>query len=246
MTTDKGAIVVGGGRGMGAAVTRALLDRDFAVAVLDVDEAAAHGALGAGRGCAVVCNAVDEASVHAAVERGAANLPPIRALVTVVGGSSAWERRLVGEVDLATWNEIVTFNLTTMFLAVTAVVPHLRRAGGGSIVAFSSGAGRTGYPVGLASYAAAKAGVCGYARALAWELGPDHIRVNTVSPGVVVTERVAALPNREARLRPLRERQAITDEVLPDDVAAVVAFLASDESRAVTGRDIPVDNGWLP
>ena len=83
-------------------------------------------------------------------------------------------------------------------------------------------------------------------RALAWELGADGIRVNTVSPGVVVTERIAALPNREERLRPLRERQAIPGEILPDDVASVVAFLASDAARAVTGRDIPVDNGWLP
>lgn len=245
------AVVVGGGAGIGAATTRALHRDGWHVGVLDVDAGAASTALAGGAGVALKCDALDEASIAKCfAEISARSGGHIEALVTVVGGSSAPAAgKLIEELDRTAWDAVLAFNATSAFLAVRAVLPEMKRNGRGAIVTIASGTARRGQPLFLTAYAAAKSAVQGLARALALELGPSGIRINSVSPGIVMTERIL----RTVPAAELEERTAkiVHDTALgrlttADDVGAVCAFLVSDAARGITGRDIPVDSGWLP
>jgi (+)-trans-carveol dehydrogenase len=159
------------------------------------------------------------------------------------------------ELSRAAWQDVIDVNLTGVWNTTSVATPHLRAAGGGSIVITSSGAGLAGLPNG-AHYAAAKHGLVGLMRTLAMELGRDGIRVNSVHPAQVDTpmiqnETMYALFDRA---RPTRERFEEVSRrmnllpvpwVEPGDVANAVLFLLSDEARYVTGVPLPVDAGAL-
>jgi NAD(P)-dependent dehydrogenase (short-subunit alcohol dehydrogenase family) len=147
------------------------------------------------------------------------------------------------QVTPAYWADRMAINERPAFFAIQAVVPGMRRLGGGAIVNFGSTGWQTKaseYPC----YAIAKSAVNGLTRGLAGSLGKDRIRVNTVSPGWVMTQRQIEkwlTPEGEAAIA---RNQCLPDRLQPDDVARLVLFLASDDARMCTAQEFKVDAGW--
>lgn len=167
-------------------------------------------------------------------------------LVNCAGGVLGQVGRPVERVSPDDFEAIVRVNLTAAFLTARAAVPGMKRAGRGRIVNISSGAGITFSKTGIQAYAAAKAGLLGLTRQLAHELGPFGITVNAVAPGFVRsnpdTERQWERYGTEGQAA-LVEGIALRRLGTPDDIAAAVAFLASDEAGWITGQTLPVDGG---
>jgi NAD(P)-dependent dehydrogenase (short-subunit alcohol dehydrogenase family) len=147
------------------------------------------------------------------------------------------------EVTPEYWDERMAINQRPAFFAIQAVVPGMKRVGGGSIINIGSTGWQTksgGYP----AYATAKSSVNGLTRGLARELGASCIRINVVSPGWVMTERQITMWLDAAGEAELARAQCLPDKVWPEDVAAMVVYLASDQARAITAQEFVVDAGW--
>ena len=145
------------------------------------------------------------------------------------------------DVSAKDWDDLFAGNLRGYFLTCREASPHLAK--GASVINFSS-ITRFNGPEEMSTYVATKAGAIGLSRSLARELGSRRIRVNTISPGWIMTDRQLDEHVTPAIKRELRKIQCIPDLNQPDEVADVALFLASDASRAVTGQDILVDRGW--
>jgi SDR family mycofactocin-dependent oxidoreductase len=187
----------------------------------------------------------DLAALQAAVETGVAQLGRLDVVCANAGICTvqAWD-----EVTPAVWQDTLDTNLTGVWNTMVAAAPHLIAAGGGSIICTSSTAGIKGLPY-LAPYVAAKHGVVGIARTMANELAQHHIRVNTVHPTGVDTPMVAGLGGlepllgRDPNLGPIFMNTLPVETVDARDISNAVLFLASDESRYVTGLEFTVDAG---
>lgn len=233
------AIVTGAGRGIGRAVARKLTEEGASVAVADIDGAAAgRAAAELDRAVALEVDVTDESSVAEMVERVRSQHGQIDVLVNNVGAfpSTPWE-----ELDLATWRRTIALNLDSVFLCCRAVSPVMRGAGYGRIVNLASDTILAGTRD-LAAYVAAKGGVFAFTRALASELGPYGITVNSVAPGLTATEAVLGTEH-EQYLERTRTLQAIPRTGLPQDIAPVVAFLASEEAGWVTSSLVVANGG---
>ena len=142
------------------------------------------------------------------------------------------------------WDERMAVNLRHAYFAIQAVAPGMKKAGGGSIVNFSSVSYHTMTPR-LSVYQAAKAAVIGMTRGLARDLGPDGIRLNAITPGWIMTQRQIDLwltPESEADLM---KAQVLKEKVYPADIARMALFLASDDSRLISAQDFVVDGGRM-
>jgi NAD(P)-dependent dehydrogenase (short-subunit alcohol dehydrogenase family) len=164
-----------------------------------------------------------------------------------VGGTpfSRGNFKLQVETAVAFWRKVMAINLDAHLLGARAIVPLMRKAGGGSIVAIGSDAvGMVTPPgMGLSHYMASKMGVIGLVRALANELAADNIIVNAVHPGITDTEGASGMPNEQKAQ--VYMQQAIKRLGAPADIAGPVAFLTSDDARFVTGQTLVVDGGWM-
>jgi len=246
MAQDEVALVTGGGRGIGLAAARRLLHDGFRVADIEVNEKAldaARAAIGQNesRFLALVGSVVDSEAMSSAVERitqqwGRLDVLVNNAAVNRPGGLST-------QVE-SDWDAVLSVNLKGPFIASRAVAETMKAQGSGSIVNIGSigAAGLGASP----AYAASKAGLIGLTKQMAYELGPSGIRVNLVAPGVTTTDWV------ERNLGPERIQSAEKAAPLrrvgsPEDIAAVIAFLASSDSRHVTGQVISASGGaWMP
>jgi NAD(P)-dependent dehydrogenase (short-subunit alcohol dehydrogenase family) len=152
------------------------------------------------------------------------------------------DRHGLEDITPAYWDERMAVNLRHMLFAAKAAAPGMKQRGGGAIINFGSISWHLGLP-GLLLYETAKAGIEGMTRALARELGPDNIRVTAVIPGNVKTPRQAKwyTPEGEAEIV---EKQCLKARILPDHVASLVLFLASDDGRMCTGHGYWIDAGW--
>jgi 2-hydroxycyclohexanecarboxyl-CoA dehydrogenase len=218
----------------------------WAVALLDVNaEQAALGAADIAQEfavpvCGIGADVTDESSIDAAVGAVERDLPPIRALFNIAGVTSP--TRFL-QTSLAEWEHVMRINATGTYIVTKRVAPQLVAARTGRIVNMSSvSAQRGGGVFGGVPYSAAKAAILGFTRALARELAPAGVTVNAVTPGVISTDIRAALttPEREASLAadvPLG-RQGTADEV-----AALFAFLASDDAAYLTGVTYDINGG---
>lgn len=167
--------------------------------------------------------------------------PGRRGLDILVNNAACDPRIELARTTAAAWDQLMAINLRAHFLTCREAAPRMRR--GSAIVNFSS---ITFYnsPPRMTAYVASKAGIIGFTRSLARELGPRGIRVNVVSPGWTMTRRqLREYVDAEAR-RLIRRSQCIPDLLQPEDIADVVLFLASDASRALTGQELLADRGW--
>ena len=235
------AIVTGAGSGVGRAVARRLATEGAAVACLDlVPEAAERTAAEiAGRASAHRVDVADPVSVRAAVAAAAEALGRPSVLVNSAGtGKFAHSH----EMPYEDWARIIGVNLTGTFLMCQAVLPHLFE-GGGNIVNIASNAGLMGQPF-SAAYCASKGGVVQLTRALADEYLRKRVRVNAVAPGGVDTpmQKSFDLPPG-ANPKAIMKLMTPLGMCSPDEVAALVAFIASEEGRYMTGAIVPMDGG---
>jgi NAD(P)-dependent dehydrogenase (short-subunit alcohol dehydrogenase family) len=189
----------------------------------------------------IPCDLRDIAALRAAVARVEARWGAVRVLVN---NAAHDERHAIEAVTPEYWDDRFAVNLRHQFFAAQAVAPGMAAAGGGSIVNFGSTSWMVGQG-GMPAYLSAKAAVAGLTRALARDLGPRGIRVNAVVPGWIMTERQIALWLTPEGEEELMRRQCLKRKLVPEDIARVVCFLASDESGACTSQSYVVDGGWV-
>ena len=238
----KVALVTGGGSGIGRACVARLVADGARVAVADVrpeaaeDVAAEHG----DAAIALVADVTDEEQVAAMIDRVVAELGRLDVAVNNagVGGFAP-----IVDHPLELWRTIHALCLEAVFTCVKHEGRVMVEQGdGGSIVNIAS-MNATQPAQGMAAYCSAKAGVAMLSQVAAMELGPHRIRVNAVAPGLIETPLAAGLHQNEAILADFQENQPIPGLGQPDDVAAVVAFLASDDARLMNGDLVAVDGG---
>lgn len=231
-------LVTGGGSGIGAAVCRRFAESGAAVAVLDRKASSASAVAEEIGGVAVVADVADPAAVTAAVDEAAAALGGLGVVVSNAGVGN-W-KPLVAYTD-AEWRLLLDVNLSGAFYVLRAAVPHLRAAGGGSIVHVGSLNAYRAVP-GEGPYSAAKAGLANLTKTAALELAPA-IRVNCVSPGVVDTPLTAPITGSPSLLGAVVGAIPAGRVATAEEVADVVAFLASDAAGFITGQDVVIDGG---
>ena len=221
---DGVALVTGASRGIGRAVALRFASAGRPVGLLarstgDLDEVAARITQRGGKATAVTCDVADPDQIIAAVQRVRETLGPVRVLVNNAG---VFLDRPMPEITLADWRRLLQVNLTSAFVATQAVWPDMVATGGGIIVNVASKAGLQGYR-GQSAYCASKAGMLGWARALALEGRAHHVRVHNVCPGGVDTELIAGTP--------LADRLAGQVMLEASDVAEVVQFCVSQPAN---------------
>ena len=239
--------VSGGGSGIGASIVEHFAGQGAKVGFVDIDESASQGlveklaAVGYPPPLFAKCDVRDIAAYQAAIGAVAAKFGPITVLVN---NAARDDRHVIAEVTPDFWDERIAVNLRHQYFAIQAVAPGMKKAGGGSIVNFSSVSYHTMTPQ-LSVYQAAKAAVIGMTRGLARDLGPDGIRLNTITPGWIMTQRQIDLwltPEAEAALM---VAQCLKEKVYPPDIARMVLWLAADDSRLVTAQNFVVDGGRM-
>jgi 3-oxoacyl-[acyl-carrier protein] reductase len=240
------AIVTGAARGIGAGTARRLASEGAAVAVLDLDQdAAAKSAAGvdAEKAIGVACNVADAASVQAAVDAVVEQLGKVDVLVNNAGVT---RDNLLFKMSEDDWDMVMNVHLRGSFLMSRAVQKHMVAQKYGKILNLSSVSALGNR--GQANYSAAKMGLQGFTRTLALELGPFGINVNAVAPGFIVTDMTDDTARRVG-VEPEDYRKAAAEVTpvrrvgQPEDIAAAVAFLCSDEASYITGQTLYVDGG---
>jgi 3-oxoacyl-[acyl-carrier protein] reductase len=248
---NKSAIVTGAANGIGRAIAMRLAEEGARQVLVDIDTAGLESVVAeiartGGEVHAVTADVTEEAPATAAVRGAIEKFGALDILVNNVGGG---RNGRIWEITPEDWDYVLKLNLRSVFLCTRIAAPHMMERGSGRIICMSSGA-REGTPwsaldSGAAAYSAAKAGVHGFIRDMALELGPHNVRVNAVAPGPVSTERAFGYldelnrrfeysPNRMTPLRRMAEPREIADAVL---------FLASDESSYITGVTLHVAGG---
>jgi NAD(P)-dependent dehydrogenase (short-subunit alcohol dehydrogenase family) len=242
---EKVAVVTGAGQGLGEAIARRLAAEGAAVAVVDVEGGLADGVAreleaAGSRAVAVRADVTDRASVRAMVEEVGRRIGEPDILVNNAGGFP--KLRTLLEIEEEEWDAIIALNLKSAYLCSRAVLPGMIARRRGRIVSLSSPAARSLTNFSATHYAAAKAGILGFTRHLAYEVGQYGITVNAIAPGTTLTGRVrrARTPEDQARIASLIPLGRLG---LPEDTAGAAAFLASDDAAYITGITLDVNGG---
>ncbi|MEU5995722.1 3-oxoacyl-ACP reductase FabG [Spirillospora sp. NPDC047418] len=248
MTDTRVAIVTGAARGIGAATAVRLAREGFAVAVCDLDEAACAGTVGTiaqagGTALAVGVDVADSAAVSAAVARVAAELGPP---VVLVNNAGITRDNLLFKMSDDDWDSVMSVHLRGSFLMSRAAQEHMTKAGWGRIVNLSSVSALGNR--GQVNYSAAKAGLQGFTKTLAIELGKFGVTANAIAPGFIATEMTAATAARvgvdfEDFKAAAAKEIPVRRVGLPEDIAGTVAFLVGDDASFVSGQVIYVAGG---
>ncbi len=241
--TRASVFITGGGSGIGAALTEGFLRQGAQVAFVQRSDATAFveemtGATG-NTPLFLPCDITDNAALRSAVSAAAERHGPVTVLVNNAAND---QRHDPLSVDEAFWDWSQAINLKSYFFACQAVIPGMQKAGGGSIVNFTS----ISYMMGNAGYTAyttANSGINGMTRSLAREFGPDGVRVNAIAPGWVQTQKQKDLWVTPEALKAHLERQCLQDPLEPMDLVGPTLFLASTAAGAITGQALVVDGG---
>lgn len=246
MSKDRGsspriAVVTGGARGIGASIAVRLAQDGHEIAVLDLDANACAETVKAieragRRGVAVSADVADEASVQRAI---ASVVEALGAPTIAVNNAGVLRDRTIGKMSVDDWDTVMDVNLRGAFLVSREVQSHMRNAGWGRIVSMSSTAALGN--LGEANYAAAKAGIQGFTKTLAIELGRYGITANAVAPGFIETAMTAEVAARVGISFDEMKQQALRDNVVgrigqPSDIANAVSFFVDERSGFVTGQ----------
>ena len=244
---NRSVFVTGGGSGIGAAIVTAFAQQGARVAFIDVvkeaSETLAQQLVDAGhaRPWWRVCDVRDVAALQSAITDAAGAQGDFSVLVNNVASD---DRHSLESVTPAYYDDRIAINERPAFFAIQSVVPGMQRLGAGSIINLGS-TGWQGKGTGYPCYAIAKSSVNGLTRGLAKTLGRDRIRINTVSPGWVMTERQIELWLNAEGEKELERNQCLPDKLLPHDIARMVLFLASDDAAMCTAQEFKVDAGWV-
>jgi D-xylose 1-dehydrogenase len=240
-------LITGGASGIGASMVEHFALQEARVAFIDIGQESAATLIKkltpqvACQPKFFSCDLTDIAALQSAITKIESQLGAIRVLVN---NAASDDRHKFAEVTQEYWDERMNVNLRHHFFAMQAVTPGMALAGGGSIINMSSISWMIP-STGLPAYITAKAGIVGLTRTLSRELGGSNIRVNCISPGAIMTERQRRLWMTPDYLAEIMRCQSIKRELLPEDVAKLVLFLASEDSSAITGQNFVIDGGWV-
>ncbi|HEY1161276.1 MAG TPA: SDR family NAD(P)-dependent oxidoreductase [Terracidiphilus sp.] len=243
----RAVLVTGGATGIGESIVNHFARQGSRVAFFDIQDEPAQRLVEslAAEGCPVPhylhCDLTDVGALKSSVEEVLAAWGTVDVLVNNAAND---QRHNISEVTPEYWDQSLAINLRPQFFMIQAVLPAMRRAGRGSIINMSSISWMIP-STGAALYVTAKAAIVGLTRTLAHELAADGIRVNAVLPGAIVTERQKRLWYTPEYKAEIMASQAIKRDILPDDVARLVLFLAADDSSAITNQSYVVDGGWV-
>ena len=244
---NRTVIVTGGATGIGASIVAQFARQGARIAFFDVQDEAAKQLVDSLRG------EVESAPIY--IRSDLSNIPDLQdsvcraiaalgAVDVLVNNAANDQRHKIEDVTEEYWDRSIAVNLRPQFFTIQSVLPAMRTAGRGSIINMSSISWMipsTGVPV----YIAAKAAIVGLTRTLAHELGPAGIRVNAVLPGAIATERQKQLWYTPQYKAEIIASQALKRDILPEDVARLVLFLAADDSSAITNQSYVIDGGWV-
>jgi NAD(P)-dependent dehydrogenase (short-subunit alcohol dehydrogenase family) len=237
------AIVTGGGHGIGRAYARRLAEEGAAVVIAELDARAAERVAAEVGGLAVRTDVAEEASVAEMARRTLERFGRIDILVNnaAIFATVPMSRAPFDEIDPAEWDRMMAVNLRGTWLACRAVIPQMRKQRYGKIINISSGTALKGSASRI-HYVTSKAGIIGFTRTLAMEVGKDNICVNCIAPGSTLSEE-----NADEALIKYRQAAASTRALQrmqrPEDLVGAVAFFASSDSDFITGQTLVVDGG---
>jgi NAD(P)-dependent dehydrogenase (short-subunit alcohol dehydrogenase family) len=243
----KSAVVTGAGNGIGRAIALAFAQAEANVACVDIDAKAAEATAAAAankgvKALAVRCDVADEADVEAAAK---AILQKLSAIHILVNGAAGYDPNgTVLDLSLSDWSRVFAVNVGGAFLMSRAILPAMIAAGGGSVIHIASQLGSVAAPR-RAAYCATKGALIQLAKAMATDHAAQKIRVNTLSPGAVETERlVKRFGDMETARRTAGPKHLLQRLGQPEEIARAAVFLASDASSFMTGADLLVDGGY--
>lgn len=244
---DRAILVTGGATGIGESLVTHFALQGARVAFFDIqdDPARALAEKLAAAGCPgplyLHCDLTEVAALRAAFQEALARLGTVDVLVNNAAND---QRHSIDDVTPESFDRSIAVNLRPQVFMIQSVLPAMRKAGRGSIINMSSISWMipsTGLPL----YVAAKAAIVGLTRTMAHELGTQNIRVNAVLPGAIVTEKQKRLVYTPEYKAEIHAAQALKRDILPDDVARLVLFLAADDSSAITNQSYIIDGGWV-
>ncbi len=236
--------ITGAANGIGRATALRFAEEGASLFLLDIEEEPLAAAADAcRRHGARVTTATGDLTRRSVVEGAFAEVGPIDILFNNVGQSARERSKPFHESDPDTWQFVISVSLVTTMLVSRQVVPGMRERGTGRIINMSTESAFYG-DIGMVDYASAKMGVIGFTRSLARELAPHHVNVNAVAPGAIRTRAHDRLPKEV--IDKVRNSVPMGFVAEPADVAGVVAFLASDDARYITGQTLLIDGGrWM-
>jgi len=244
----KNILVTGGGQGIGKAYARRLAADGASVVIVDISETTVASSVAELRDQGLdvqgfTADVSDAQAMQAFAGRLAQTCPALHGIVNNAAIFSSLKLKPFWDIDAAEWDRVMAVNVRGPWLVVSALLPLLRAAGEASVVNIGSDSvwmGKTGY----LHYVTSKAAVYGMTHAMARELGPDQIRVNTLSPGFTTTE-VPRETFTQAQLDGIMKAQALQRVATTEEIVGVVAFLMGADSRWITGQTMHVAGGLL-
>lgn len=245
----KSVFISGGGSGIGASLVEAFYRQGARVAFVDIQQQVSQELVErlrgeAGSGGSVhffPCDLLDIEKLQQVIARVAEEIGPISVLVNNAANDTRHDFR---DVTPEQWDQSIAVNMRHQFFAAQAVYPQMKQQGGGSIINLGSMSWHAGQG-GMPGYTSSKAAIEGLTRGLARDMGPDSIRVNTLIPGWVMTEKQLRERVDAETAQEIDRSQSLKERLMPESIAAMALFLASDDSRMCTAQNFIVDGGWI-